>query len=381
MYSSQFRKFALSAFALLLPLGGAAAQEKPWVVGEVVPLTGPAATIGVPLDRPVAMWAEKVNAEGGINGRKIDLHVCDDGYQPQRSIACTRDMIDQGAAIILGLTLTASLQAMMPLVQNGPILINASPGVVPKADSYAFLVSPTEDSLLQGVADFAKANGIKKIGMIAATDASGEYVSGVATRIIATENNIELKIARIDLKAMDASTQLASIASDDVGLIYSVYSGGGAATVVKSYHNLGLKQPLMVSYANVSGAFANLVKDVKPARLFGVAVAAIVPEALKNPSERERALAFMAAYEKKYSARADMVNILGQSVADVADAILRKSPNPADFSATKKWLETHPVESALDQTYSSTSHVGVGSSHVAIVELKGDTWVPATLLK
>ena len=56
----------------------------------------------------------------------------------------------------------------------------------------------------------------------------------------------------------------------DAPLIFSNYSGGGAATVVKSYHNLGLTQPLLVSYANVSDAFINLIRNDMPARLEAV---------------------------------------------------------------------------------------------------------------
>ena len=88
-------------------------------------------------------------------------------------------------------------------------------------------------------------------------------------------NNVEVKLERIDLRATDATTQLASVAGADIPLVYSSYSGAGAVTVVKSFKNLGLQQPLVVSYANISGAFADLVKDVKPPRLLGTAAASI----------------------------------------------------------------------------------------------------------
>ena len=48
------------------------------VIGEVAPLTGPAATVGTRLSNVAKMWAEEVNAKGGINGRKIELQTCAD---------------------------------------------------------------------------------------------------------------------------------------------------------------------------------------------------------------------------------------------------------------------------------------------------------------
>ena len=177
-------------------------------------------------------------------------------------------------------------------------------------DTYAFQVSPTDEDITVAIAKYAKASNIKKIGMLAATDTSGEVGVASANKIFPAEK-IELKLARIDLRATDASTQLASVASDDVGLVYSSYTGGGAITVVKSFQNLGLKQPLIVSYGNISDSFVQLVKDVKPSRLLGSAAASIVPDTLKDPGERARSKAFIEAYTKKYSEPADMINVTG----------------------------------------------------------------------
>ena len=86
-------------------------------------------------------------------------------------------------------------------------------------------------------------------------------------------------------------------------------------------------------------------------------------------------------YTKKYSEPADMINAIGWAATDVADAILRKTPNPTDFAAVKKWLESNVIESIHNQKFSSTSHVGVDASSVLIVELKDNTWVPAAPAK
>ena len=381
MTSRLLRSFTLSALAALVLPGAASAQtHKPWIIGEVAPLTGPAATVGTRLNKALKLWVDEVNAAGGIEGRKLDHRTCNDENRPEKAVACARDMIDQGAVILFGNTLTASLRAMQPLVRNGPILLIPSPNVVPGPDTYGFQVSPSDEGITQSVANFLKANNLKKIGMVAATDTSGEVGVASANKVFAAEK-IELLLARIDLRATDASTQLANVARDDVRVIYSSYSGGGAITVVKSLQNLGLKQPLIVSYANISDSFVQLVKDVKPPRLLGTAAASIVPDTLKDPGERARSKAFIQNYTKKYSEPADMINLLVRAATDVADAILRKTPNPSDYPAVKKWLESNVVESVHNQKFSPTSHVGVDSSAVIIVELKDNVWVPADPIK
>jgi branched-chain amino acid transport system substrate-binding protein len=358
----------------------AAAQDKTWLIGEVAPLTGPAATVGTRLNNVSKMWAEEVNAKGGINGRKIELVTCNDENRPEKAVACARDHIDKGAVMIFGNSLTASLRAIQPLVRQGPILMIPSPNVVPPADSYGFQVSPSDLHLTQAIAQYLKANKLDRMGMVAATDASGEVGVESAKKVFG-DQKMELKLARIDLRATDATTQLAQVAGNDVKLVYSSYTGGGAVTVVKSFKILGLPQPLMVSYGNMSEAFVSLIKDVKPARLLGTSVAALVPDLLTDQGERQRAQSFLVSYAKRYQERPDMINLLGKAEVDVAEAALRNVSNPADYPAVKKYLESTPIPSIQNQRFSPTNHVGLDASKVIIVELKGDGWVKADPIK
>jgi branched-chain amino acid transport system substrate-binding protein len=322
------------------------------------------------------MWADEINAKGGINGRKVELVTCNDEGRPDKAAACLRDFQEKGAVMIFGNSLTASLRAMQPLVKNGPLLLIPSPNVVPPADSYAFQVSPSDFHLTEAIAKYMKADGVDKIGMVAATDASGEVGVESAKKVF-NDQKMELRLARIDLRATDASTQLASVAGQDIKLVYSSYTGAGAVTVVKSFKILGLPQPLMVSYGNMSEAFVSLIKDVAPPRLLGTSVAALVPEEMPKGAERERARAFFDAYAKRYNEKPDMINLLGKAETDVAEAVLRKAPNPADYPAVKKFLESTPIESFHTQKFSATNHVGLDASSVMIVELKDGNWIKA----
>ena len=96
-------RLALTASIAVLAAAGVAApadsraEEKTWVIGEVAPLTGPVATVGVRLNNVAKMWAEDINAKGGIAGRKIELITCNDEAKPEKAVACTRDIMDKKA--------------------------------------------------------------------------------------------------------------------------------------------------------------------------------------------------------------------------------------------------------------------------------------------
>jgi branched-chain amino acid transport system substrate-binding protein len=364
------------ASSLSLATSATAQSDPAWLIVEVAPLSGPASTVGTRLNRSAKMWADEINNRGGIKGRKIRLVTCNDEGRPEKAVSCARDAVRDGATLVFAHSLTASLRAMQPVLANGPVMIIASPNIVPSADSLAFQTSPSDDHITEAIAHFLKQNGINKLGMIAATDASGE-VGVVSARKVFAGQKIELQVARVDLRATDATTQIAAVAGADIKVIYSSYSGAGAATVVKSFVNLDLKQPLIVSYANLSQAFIDVVKGFMPPRLLGTSVRALVPASLSDPVLRDRAVKFMEAYRKAYNEPADMINILGKCDADVAQAILENVANPSDGKAVKTFLEGTVIESLQRIKFSPQSHVGLGADDVIIAEFKGNEWISA----
>ena len=54
-------------------------------IGNTAPYTGPASAYGV-IAKVIAAYLDKVNAEGGINGRKVNLITYDDAYEPTKTM-------------------------------------------------------------------------------------------------------------------------------------------------------------------------------------------------------------------------------------------------------------------------------------------------------
>jgi hypothetical protein len=146
---------------------------------------------------------------------------------------------------------------------------------------------------------------------------------------------------------------------------------------VKSYTNLGLKQPLIVNYGNITYSFLDAIKGFVPPRLLGTAIKAMVPDLLTDPGERARALSFARSYEQKRGERIDLLNLLGALLADTAEAILTNVADPSKAETVKRYLETTPVRSIQTVRFSRERHVGLTADDAAIVELKGGAWLKA----
>ncbi|HSO18343.1 MAG TPA: ABC transporter substrate-binding protein, partial [Desulfosarcina sp.] len=71
---------SMSAMAVILMLvlfGGSAAAEETIKIGAFFDLSGPAAFIGTPTKLVAEMVVDKINKEGGVNGKAIELVIGD----------------------------------------------------------------------------------------------------------------------------------------------------------------------------------------------------------------------------------------------------------------------------------------------------------------
>src|ERR1700712_1023357 len=87
------------------------------VVGDILPLTGPPALLGVAHNIGVKLAVAEINAAGGINGRKVRLISEDDGYVVSRTIQGVRKLVTVDKIFAFtSLSGSAQGQAALPLV-------------------------------------------------------------------------------------------------------------------------------------------------------------------------------------------------------------------------------------------------------------------------
>lgn len=104
--------------ALALP---ALAQERKLVLGQSAAFTGPAAQLGVQMNKGAKIYFDQVNANGGINGQDVELRTLDDGYEPDRCKANTERFIKDEVFALFGYVGTPTSLAALPLVNEAKI--------------------------------------------------------------------------------------------------------------------------------------------------------------------------------------------------------------------------------------------------------------------
>ena len=108
--------------SIALAAGPAAAQKKydPGAsdteikIGNIMPYSGPASAYGV-IGKTEAAYFNKINAEGGINGRKINFISYDDGYSPPKAVEQARRLVEDDEVLLIFQSLgTPSNSAIQP---------------------------------------------------------------------------------------------------------------------------------------------------------------------------------------------------------------------------------------------------------------------------
>ncbi|KJL31723.1 Aliphatic amidase expression-regulating protein [Microbacterium azadirachtae] len=116
----------LAAGALLLTscgssIGGASTQSDaagPLKVGVIVPATGNISSAGLALKAGFELGVEKINAEGGVNGKPIEYTVEDDSSDPATSTQLAKKYVQTGDVSLLFGTITGDTAAAVASVAN-----------------------------------------------------------------------------------------------------------------------------------------------------------------------------------------------------------------------------------------------------------------------
>jgi branched-chain amino acid transport system substrate-binding protein len=174
-------KFVTTALVLLtacLVLSGAwmtEAQQEPLKIGFIQPLSGPIAAAGSYITNGAKIALDRVNAKGGVKGRRLELIIEDNKSDPAETRnAAEKLIVRDKVPVIIGAWGSSMTLAMMPLAaqHNVPIIVETSSSVKitdPKTPGSKIVsrISPTSELEALGVEPMLPKLGMKKVGYIA----------------------------------------------------------------------------------------------------------------------------------------------------------------------------------------------------------------------
>ncbi len=362
---------------------GAALAADTIKVGSVLSVTGPAAFLGDPELKTLQLYIEKINAGGGVLGKKLELIHYDDGTNANKANGFAKRLVENDEVdLILGGSTTGSTMAMVPVIERAEVPFISMAGavvIINPVKKWVFKTPHTDRMAAEKVFEDMKKRGISKVALLSETSGFGS--SGKKqTEDVAGNYGITLVANETyGPKDTDVTPQLTKIKNTaGVQAIFVFGFGQGPAVVAKNIGQLGIKLPVYQSHGVASQQFIKLAgQAAEGTRL--PAAALLVTERLPDDDPQKPVV---AAYEKEYKGRFnEAVSTFG---GHAYDALMLAVNAIKKAGSTDK----EKVREAIEQTkgymgtggevnMSASDHMGLDLTAFRLVEIKGGDFVLA----
>jgi branched-chain amino acid transport system substrate-binding protein len=355
-------------------------------IGNIMPYSGPASAYGV-IGKTEEAYMRKVNAEGGINGRKINFISYDDNYSPPKTVEQARKLVESDEVLLifnpLGTPQISASQKYMNTKKVPQLFVatGATKWNDPKENPWTMGWQPNYQSESQIYAKYILKNHPNaKIAVLYQNDDYGkDYLKGLkdglgakAASMIIVEESYEVTQPTID-------SNIVKLKSLNADVFFNVTTPKFAAQAIKKMNEIGWKPVHFLN--NVSASIGSVIKPAG----FENSQDIISSSYLKDPTDAQwKNDAGMKAWNEfldKYypeANRADASVMYAYTVAQGLVHVLKASgdnlsrENIMKQAASIKDLELGGLLPGIKVNTSATDFAPL--SQVQLMRFKGETW-------
>lgn len=366
----------LTLLALGLGLAAASASAaEPIRIGSVVSATGPASFLGDPEQKTLELLVEKVNAAGGVLGRKIELIPYDDASDTAKANTMVRRLIQQDKVdVIIGASTTGSTMGMVPVAEAARIpmvSLAAASVIVEPVKPYVFKMPHSDRMAAQKVLEDMKKRGITNFALLSDTGGFGKSGHDETLKIAAAMGMPVLEDLSYGDKDTDMTPQLTKAKLSGAKAIFVFGTGQAPAVIARNHAQLALGIPLYMSHGQASMDFVKLTG--KPAEGIRMPSPALLIAEKLAASDPQRAVSveYKSEFEGRY--KTDVSTFGGyafDALRMVIDAI--KKTGGTDREKVRAALEQTTGFIGVSGIYNmtETDHMGLGVQSFRMVEIR-----------
>ncbi len=311
---------------------GPGADDKEIKIGGISPYSGPASSYGT-IGKGIKAYFDKINAEGGINGRKLNFISYDDGYNPSRTVEMARKLVEQDEVLfifnVLGTPTNSAIHKYMNQ-QKVPQLFNATGATKwgdPKAYPWTIGWQPSYQSeafiYAQHILD-TKPNA--KIGIIYQNDDYGrDYLKGFEDGLGDKAKTMIVK--KVSYEATDATidSQMVDLKASGADTFFNITIPKFAAQAIKKAADIGWKP---THYLNgVSASVGSTIIPAGPENAVGVITAYYLKDPTDSAWQATPEYKDWLAWMQKYFPGGDLKdanNVFAYAVSQTLVEVLKK---------------------------------------------------------
>lgn len=370
----------LLALILVGPAFSAGQGEAETVkVGAIFAVTGPASFLGAPEARTVEMLVEQINAEGGVNGKPLEVIIKDSQAGAEKAISFAKQLIeeDQVLAIIGPSTSGETMQIKELCNSAGVPLVSAAAAeaIVDPVAPYVFKTPQKDSYVVRWIYRTLNDMGISRVGVVAANTGFGN--AGTAQlQDHAAEFGIDIAIAETyDAAATDLTALLTKIRGESVEAVINWSIVPAQSIVPKNMRQLGFDVPLFQSHGFGNIKFVEAAGEAANGIIFPCG-RLIVAEQLPD-SDPQKAL--LMEYNESYESRYDEdASTFGGHAYDalliVVEAIRQAGEDRAEIRNAIEGISGFPGTGGVFN-FSPEDHNGLDMDSLVLVTVEDEKFV------
>jgi branched-chain amino acid transport system substrate-binding protein len=278
---------SLAAIAMVAVLGLAGAHKPARaeegitktsiLVGQSIALTGPGSALAGPFHDGAKLYFDRLNAAGGVQGRKIELVTLDDRGNAKLTAENTKKLLEQGVFSLFGYYGSPQVTAVYPMIKDGDIVMFAP---MAAADEFRGAVYPNIYSIRPGYAEEAAAiarhaetlGASKKLGILHAND--GESMAALDSAVRTMTSMGANVVANAGFQSGSVANSVDKVLSATPQSILVIGDANSAAGAVRDLRAKGFRGPIY-GFSNTGESL--LAEELGPEGA-GVVVVRVVPK-------------------------------------------------------------------------------------------------------
>ena len=372
------------AWAILALALSPLVEAQPIRIGAFLSVTGPAAFLGDPEQKTLELYVEKLNAAGGVLGRKLELFAYDSAGDAEKARGYVKRLIEQDKVdVLVGGSTTGETMAAVPLAEGAGVPFISLAGavvIIEPVKKWVFKTPHTDRMACEKIFVDMRARGVAKAALISGAGGFDRSMRAECLKV-ASKHGIQI-VADETYGAgdTDMTAQLAKIkATPGVQAVLNAGFGQGPAIVTKNYRQIGISAPLYQSHGVASKQYVSLAGDAA-AGVRLPAAALLVAETLPaNDPQKKVVTAYKSDYEGRFKQE---VSTFGGHAYDglmlAVEAIKRagstdKAKVRDALESTRGYVGTGGVVNM-----SAQDHMGLDLSAFRMLEVRKGDW---TLVK
>jgi branched-chain amino acid transport system substrate-binding protein len=257
---------AIGLFLVILVPGGFTHSAEPIKLGAFFDLTGAAAAIGTPTKLVAEMVVKKINSEGGINGRPLELVIADTEGDPTKAAIIAKKFVESDkVTAIIGPTRTDTGMASKPVIEQMKIptfmTVGGDPVITVKPFRWTFKSPQRTSVAVKKSYEYMKKKGIQKVAIITSADGFGKDGKAWLEKLAPDYGLTIVGNESFQPTDTDMTAQLVKIKAVSPDAIVCWTIGKAGSIVAKNVKQLAIKAPLFQCHGLPDPIYIKLAGD------------------------------------------------------------------------------------------------------------------------